>query len=122
MTGILRGKTLAEKVYGPGFRPEGLSSVAAPFHGCGIEGCALRPGGSVEMYVDDHPPALDWYTRLLCRLPERSWVRVEFCVQHLGDVGRRSVEELDTPDAWAPWRANPPVFTRPPVLLPELVR
>lgn len=120
MTGTLRGKTLGEKNFGEGFRPEKLHSVKAPWVGCAVEGCGDPLYGSVELFVDDRPPALDWYTKLLARLPERAYVTVRFCAKHLEDVVQRSVYEFqDEPDLWAPWRASPPVLPRPPKLIPK---
>jgi hypothetical protein len=78
----------------------------------------------LELYVDDPPPVMDWYSKVLSRLPARVWTRVSFCEGHLADVTRRSnIEMWDTPDLWAPWRASPPVLTHPPKLVkkPELI-
>ena len=124
MTGIGRGKTLLEKMYGPGFRPMPTLSAVAPWAGCGVEGCSSAPYGSVELYVDDPPPMLDWYTRTLGRLPQNTWTTVKFCQSHLEAVIQRSVyDQWDAPDNWAPWRASPPVLTHPPKLIakPELI-
>jgi hypothetical protein len=124
MTGALRGKTLVEKLYGPGFRPVPHREAKAPWSGCGVEGCIDAIHGSIELYVDDLPPALDWYTRLLARLPQNVWTAVSFCEGHLKDVIQRSVYDMhDEPDFWAPWRASPPVLTHPPKLLakPKLI-
>lgn len=117
MTGTLRGKTLDEKRYGPGFRPVASISVVAPFSGCGVADCSSPVYGSMELYVDDTPPSLDWYSRMLAKLPQNIWTTVEFCQSHLADVVQRSVYDMqDEPDLWAPWRANPPVLTHPPKL------
>lgn len=118
MTGVLRGKTLVEKAYGPGFRETPHREAVAPWPGCGVEGCQAAVYGSIEMFVDDVPPAVDWYTKILRRLPQQVWVRVKFCQDHLADVTRRSVDEYqEEPDLWAPWRASPPVLTHPPKLI-----
>jgi hypothetical protein len=69
------------------------------------------------MFVDDAPPQLDWYSRLLARLPERTWVRMGFCMKHLEDVVARSLDTMDITDRWAPWRENPPMLFRPPKLV-----
>jgi hypothetical protein len=120
MTGTLRGKTLGEKRYGEGFRPEHLQTVKAPWAGCAVDGCADPVHGSVELFVDDTPPALDWYSKLLAKLPPRAYVECRFCAKHLEDVVQRSVYEFqDEPDLWAPWRASPPVLPRPPKLIPR---
>src|SRR6266550_7441841 len=117
VTGILRGKTLVEKAYGPGFREAPHREAVAPWPGCGIEGCASPVYGSMELYVDDYPPLVDWYSRLLKRLPQNVWTRVKFCQSHLAEVTRRSVDDYqELPDLWAPWRASPPVLTHPPKL------
>ena len=116
----MRRPTLLEKVYGPGFREEPHRKTKAPWPGCGVAGCGDPVYGSCELYVDDSPPALDWYTRLLARLPARIWTEVKFCKSHLSDVMYRSVEEAwDMPDLWAPWRANPPVLAHPPKVISE---
>lgn len=120
MTGILRGTLLVEKVYGPGFREEPHRQQTAPWPGCGVESCADPIYGSVELWVDDAPPALDWYTRLLSKLPPRVWTEVKFCQGHLADVTRRSVDEAwNQPDLWAPWRDNPPVLIHPPKVVEQ---
>jgi hypothetical protein len=118
VTGIVRGKTLVEKAYGPGFRDTPHMQAVAPWPGCGVEGCTDPVYGSRELYVDDPPPVFDWYTKLLARLPLRVWTDVKFCQGHMADVTVRSVEEpWDNPDLWAPWRASPPVLTHPPKLI-----
>jgi hypothetical protein len=113
----LRGKTLDEKRYGGGFRPEPVAFVRAPFAGCGVQPCTDPIYGSVEMFVDDSPPQLDWYSRLLAKLPARKWVRMGFCMRHLEDVVARSLDAMDEPDGWAPWRESPPVLLHPPELV-----
>ena len=83
-----------------------------------MEGCTDPVYGSVELFVDDAPPILDWYTRLLSKLPARAWTAVKFCQGHLADVTQRSVYDMyDQPDLWAPWRESPPVLTHPPKLI-----
>ena len=124
MTGTLRGKTLDEKRYGPGYRPGITEYAVAPWKGCGVEGCSDRIHGSVELYVDDSPPVLDWYSKVLSKLPVNVWTTVKFCESHLAEVMRRSTMDLwDTPDQWAPWRASPPVLTHPPKVIerPKLI-
>jgi hypothetical protein len=72
----------------------------------------------MELYVDDVPPIVDWYTRLLAKLPANVWTTVKFCQAHMKDVTQRSVYDIpDTPDSWAPWRDSPPVLVHPPKLL-----
>lgn len=118
MTGQLRGKTLVEKLYGPGFRPAAHATVDAPWRGCGVSDCPDLVYGSVELYVDDSPPMFDWYGQLLAKLPQNTWTTVRFCKAHLNDVVQRSVYDIpDTPELWAPWRASPPVLTHPPKLI-----
>ena len=129
MTGTLRGKTLDEKKYGPGYRPGITEYAVAPWAGCGVEldnghRCSSKVAGSIEMYVDDCPPRMDWYTRLLAKLPPNVWTTVKFCEAHFAEVTRRSTLDLwDTPDQWAPWRASPPVLTHPPKVIekPKLI-
>src|SRR5205085_1103476 len=93
VTGVLRGKTLGEKNYGPGYRPSPLLSTVAKFTGCGIEGCADPVYGSIELYVDEVPPLVDWYSKLLRSLQRNVYVRVGFCQGHLADVVQRSTVE-----------------------------
>jgi hypothetical protein len=113
----MRRPTLVEKTYGPGFRPVPHREVVAPWSGCGVEGCSDQVYGSIEMYVDDVPPTMDWYTRVLAKLPQNVWTTVGFCQSHMEDVVRRSVYDMQSePDLWAPWRASPPVLTHPPKL------
>lgn len=124
MTGTLRGKTLVEKLYGPGFRETPHMKAEAPWPGCGVEGCSDRVYGSVELYVDEVAPVMDWYSKLLARLPQNVWTKVNFCQGHLADVTQRSTVDLwDTPDLWAPWRQSPPVLMHPPKLVekPKLI-
>jgi hypothetical protein len=118
VTGIVRGKTLVEKAYGPGFRDTPHMQAVAPWPGCGYEGCGDPFFGKHELYVDDPPPALDAYTRMLSKLPAHTWTWVSFCKGHFDDVSLRSGGELwDNPDLWAPWRASPPVLMHPPKLI-----
>lgn len=124
VTGSLRGATLLEKKYGPGFRETKHQEANAPWAGCGIEGCTDPIHGSIELYVDDIPPIIDWYSKLLNRLPQNVWTKVRFCQGHLADVTKRSTDDVwDGPDQWAPWRESPFVLTHPPKTLakPKLI-
>ena len=114
----MRRPTLLEKRYGPGFR-EGPSPTVhvRTYHRCAVDGCQDPVFGTAELYVDDVPPALDWYTRILARLTPLAWSTVPFCVHHLEDVVRRSNEVLEDPGIWAPGRENPYVLPRPPKVL-----
>lgn len=121
----MRGKTLEEKRFGPGFRPILQTFQAIGIEGCGVEGCGDMPVGSVELYVDDYPQVVDWYTRILAKLPSPgAWWRVPFCLGHLEDVCQRSLDVQEEPDIWAPGRENPFVLLRPftlfqPIALPS---
>jgi hypothetical protein len=119
VTGILRGKTLVEKNYGPGFRPEPTLEENRVGVTCHLEACDSPTYGSIELFVDDAPPKLDWYTRLLASLPAHTWVRCGFCQSHLRDVTARSTDEMGEPDAWAPWRESPVLLVRSAQKLPE---
>lgn len=124
VTGQLRGALLVEKKYGPGFREVKHQETTAPWAGCGIEGCTDRVYGSIELYVDDIPPVVDWYSRLLNRLPQNVWTKVKFCRGHLADVTKRSTDDVwDGPDRWAPYRESPFVLTHPPKVIekPKLI-
>jgi len=114
----MRRPTLNEKRYGEGFR-EGPSPQASvkTFKHCAIEGCGDRIYGTCELYVDDVPPALDWYTKMLSKLEPLHWNIVPFCFGHLEDVVKRSNEFMEEPDLWAPGRENPPVLPRPPKII-----
>lgn len=112
--GLLQGPTLKEKRYGAGFREEVLTFVSKAGDGtCAVSECKDPMYGMLEMFIDDQPPALDWYTRLLASLPERAWVNVPLCKGHAIDCAARSVEMLNEPDLWAPGRTNPAVFPHP---------
>lgn len=118
MIGILRSTPLVEKVYGPGFRDGPVRFAKAPWQGCGYEGCGDPVFGEQELYVDDAPPILDAYSKMLSKLPQGTWTWVKFCKGHFEDVTLRSNDNLwDGPDLWAPWRASPPVLTHPPKLI-----
>jgi hypothetical protein len=111
----MRRPTLLERKYGEGYRDTPHRKAVAPWHGCGVEGCGDPTYGSIEMYVDDVPPMMDWYSRILAKLPAGVWTTVGFCDAHLSEVVQRSVYELlEEPDLWAPGRSSPPVLTHPP--------
>jgi hypothetical protein len=114
----MRRPTLDEKRYGPGFVPGPATSIKVKeFHKCYIENCRDKVYGTAELYVDETPPTLDWYTRMLAKLPAHSWVTLPFCFGHLEDVVKRSNVYQEEPDLWAPWRARPPVLPRPPKII-----
>lgn len=115
----MRGKTLAEKRYGDGFRPVPVLSEVVTFKHCAVGDCGDPVAGSIELYVDDTPPMLDWYSKLLGKLAPGVWTRMPFCVGHMQDVVHRSLDLMDEPDLWAPGRMNPPVLQHPPVLIPS---
>lgn len=108
----MRGRTLLEKRHGVGMREGPVQVTTAPWSGCGAEGCGSQPAGSIELYVDESMPIIDWYSRLLSKLPPRVWVRVAFCLQHLEAVVERGEEIMENVDSWAPGAVNPPVLPR----------
>lgn len=109
----MRGLTLDEKRYGPGFRPWGMHHVVRTFERCAVTGCDDPVYGVATLYVDDHPPALDWYTRLLNTLEIGADTDVGLCQGHSAEVIDRDEELMMNPDLWAPGRANPPVLPGP---------
>ena len=110
----MRGRTLLEKLYGPGMRPPPEGSYRQDLSRCGVQDCPDPVYGTCELMVDDKPPRGDWYANLLRALPQWRYVRVAFCQAHLFEVGARSVDAADDPDSWAPGRENPYILTRPP--------
>lgn len=127
MTGQLRGKTLDEKRYGPGYRPVPSLTKVMRFDGCAVMDCTTPVHATIELYVDDAPPITDWYTKLLGAIYAKhpnTYVRVGFCEPHMTEVVQRSVYDIaEDPDQWAPWRDSPPVLPRPPKLVdkPKLI-
>lgn len=114
----MRGKTLDEQRYGPGFRPWPYHvSPAGTYEQCAVDSCGDPVYAVATLYVDDHPPALDWYTRLLSKLELGADCEVPLCAGHSREVIERSEEMMDDPDLWAPGRENPPVLPSPPRLV-----
>jgi hypothetical protein len=118
----VRGATLLTKRYGPGFRPGPIEVVEAPnmdrcFAEQGDHPCSDPVAGKAELYVDESPPAVDTYTRLLNRLPVRKWVWLSLCQGHLIEVAKRSSEDQVEEVMWAPGASNPAILARPPKLL-----
>lgn len=113
---VTRGTTLVEKKYGRGIRPGLMRSYRAPWDGCCIEGCSTRPEGSIEIYVDAHPPTAlrEDYYKLLRKLPAQAWVEVKACVPHLTYIVQSSEEVLESADTWEPGAVSPFVLPRPP--------
>lgn len=109
----MRRPTLDEKRYGPGFRPYPMHHIVRTFNVCAVDGCADPVYGVVTLYVDDHPPAMDWYTRLLRTLPIGADTDVGLCTGHAREVIVRDEEFMMDPDLWAPGRENPPVLPSP---------
>jgi hypothetical protein len=117
----MRRPTLDEKRYGPGFRPGPSPQVVIKtYKKCAVENCDDPIYGTAELFIDDVPPAVDWYTTLLRKMVEKyshSWVTIPFCEGHLKEVIERAEEVIQEPGLWAPGRENPPVLPRPPKLL-----
>lgn len=121
---MTRGKTLAQLKYGEGMREGLMETFVQPFNGCYAKvrlndgRCQDPPYGSIEIYVDESPPGMGWYERMLRDLsgflPKNSWARLIFCKGHLEEVVARSLEYLEDPDLWAPEQYAPPVMPRPP--------
>lgn len=118
----MRRPTLDEKRYGPGFRP-GPSPTVEPvrtYKHCAVDECPDPVWGTAELWVDDVPPMIDWYSKLLRVLKDKypgAWVVTPFCHGHLEGVVQRSEELMENPDLWAPGRDNPPILPRPPKLV-----
>jgi hypothetical protein len=114
----MRRPTLDEKRYGPGFRPGPSPQVVIKtYKHCAVEACDDPVYGTAELFIDDTPPQLDWYTRLLAKLPLHSWIIIPFCQGHLKEVIHKAEEVIQEPGLWAPGRDNPPVLPRPPKIL-----
>lgn len=117
--GNLDGKTLNEKKYGSGFRPEPSRMAVLNLGHCAAEPCPDPVFAEVETYVDDAPPRTDWYTTILSRVYGaglgRTWVRIPLCRGHSTDFLERSLQVLEDSDLWAPGRDNPFVFPHPAV-------
>ena len=114
----MRVKTLQQKNYGAGFRPGPLVQATAPWTGCAAElkaghKCMGEVWGSTEIYVDEAPPGVGWYERLLRSIPARTWVRMSFCEPHARDVIAKTDETFEEPDIWAPQTENPFFLPRP---------
>jgi len=120
----MRRPTLEEKRYGPGFRP-GPSPTVEPaptitYRHCAVDECPDTVFGTAELWVDDVPPMLDWYSKLLKVLKDKypgAWVVTPLCQGHLEGVVQRSEEMMESPELWAPGRENPPMLPRPPKIL-----
>ena len=109
----MRGKTLAEKANGPGFRDRLLTHEVRVFRHCGVEGCSDPVHTVLTLYVDARPPGLDWYSKLLRTLGVGVDTEIGFCRGHAADVIALDEEFMMTPDLWEPDRVNPPVLPGP---------
>lgn len=119
------GRTLAEKRYGKEYRPELAAAIVVTFDHCAADACSDPVGCTMEVYVDDSPPALDWVTRMLAKMYARygrAWITVPFCIGHGTAMMQAGLDYIDSPDLWAPHRENPPVFPHPlKMIQPELI-
>lgn len=112
----LDGKTLMEKRSGAGARPDLLHYEVVTFQRCVVEGCESPNTCTMEWYVDDAPPTVDWLTRVLSRMFDRygrAWVTMPFCTGHGVAAMEYGLEYLEDPDLWAPGRESPAAFPHP---------
>jgi hypothetical protein len=109
----MRGRTLAEKQNGPGFRDRLLGHVIRIFKRCAVEGCQQRTYAVLTLYVDAHPPGWGWYERLIRSIPVGNDTEVGLCKSHSAEVIARDLEWMDSPELWEPGRENPPVMPGP---------
>jgi hypothetical protein len=113
----MRRPTLDEKNFGPGFRDRLVTHGVRVFHDCAIPTCGDGVYAVVRLYVDAHPPGMDWYTRLVRSIPLGEETDVGLCQGHAADVVARDLEFMDNPDLWEPGRENPPVMPGPSISL-----
>jgi len=109
----MRGLTLAEKQNGPGFRDRLVTFRVRIFHHCSIPGCSDVATSVLRLYVDAHPPGMDWYARFLRTLVIGEETDVGLCMGHAGEVLALDEELMMNPDLWEPGRQNPPVMPGP---------
>ena len=115
--GFVYGKTLAEKNYGDGFRDRLIRFAYRVVKTCQVEGCSNRTVAVLTLYVDAHPPGLDWYAKLLRSLEVGVETEVGVCAQHSVAIAELDEEMMMNPDLWEPGRVNPPVMPGPGRLL-----
>ena len=120
----MRGLTLDQKRYGPGFRPGPLRQTEVPWTGCSAmttveHQCTDPVVGKLCLWVDETPPPIpgDWYLRLLQRIPPRVDVWVPLCQGHFAEACARSIEDMDSEKMWAPGATNPSILPKPPLLI-----
>lgn len=109
----MRGRTLAEKNFGRGFRDRMLQFVVRVIPTCQVEGCRGRTAGILLLYVDAHPPGRDWYAKLVRSIAVGAETEVGLCEAHVVAVVERDEEMMMNPDLWEPGRENPPVMPGP---------
>lgn len=116
---LLNGKTLGEKRNGPGWRDYQTPQVGTvTFTQCfWSDDCGDPVEMVVEQSIDDHPPVIDAYTRMLAKLPVGAFVSAGFCMGHGEEVVQYGLQVLEDPDTWAPGRENPFVFPHPPKMI-----
>src|SRR5262245_28586243 len=112
---LLDGKTLGEKRYGAGHRPERTHFVVLVFDHCST--CSNRCEFTMEVFVDDRPPGTHWFAQLLAKTwdagYQRAWVTLGFCAGHAQEAMQLALEVQTDTDLWAPGRENPYVFPHP---------
>lgn len=115
----MRGKTLREKAFGPGYRDRLLTHTIRVFERCVVAGCNQPCYAILGLYVDARPPASQrgWYADVLRSIPVGSETELGFCTSHAEDVIHMDYEFMDNPDLWEPGRTNPPVMPGPGRLL-----
>ncbi len=109
----LRGRTLAEKRNGPGFRDRLLTHEVRVLQDCAVHDCADPVTAILTLYVDAHPPGLGWYERLLRTIDIGVDMEVGLCIGHAEDVVARDEDFAMHPELWEPGRVNPPVMPGP---------
>lgn len=108
-----RGRTLAEKANGPGYRDRLLTHSVRVARTCAVPSCSDPIHAVLGLYVDAHPPGRGWYERLLRQIPVGAETEVGLCAGHSVEVMQRDDELMDSPDLWEPGRENPPVLPGP---------
>lgn len=117
MPAFLRGKTLGEKQNGTGFRDRLVQFAVRVVKTCQVDGCYSRTTSILTLYVDAHPPGLDWYAKLLRTLTPGCETEVGVCASHARAILDRDEELMMNPALWEPGRMNPPVLPGPGRLL-----
>lgn len=112
MPGV-RGRTLAEKRNGPGFRDRLLTHEVRVLERCSVQTCTDAVTAVLTLYVDAHPPGLGWYEKFLRSIPIGADTEVGLCIGHSQEVIALDEEWAMHPEMWEPGRVNPPVMPGP---------